>query len=154
MRDGVKIVALIALLVTSIWLFMNYLHLTLLFLVFGGKAGVLDGGVAFQCGVFGYLSFTLLRRLVQGRFAWPTPRLFVANALTGYAAGWGVGVAILTARQIAQAVQGTLTPPVSNAIDVLFFALVTMLISFPAVIAFSVGTLMKRGGSPPSSSAP
>lgn len=112
--------------------------------MFGGRAGVLDGSVALYCGVFGYTAIALLRRLVHAKFDWPNPRLAVANALIGYARGWGIGVAILTARQVANAIQGTMFPPLSTPLDALYFLLVTLLFSIPGLIALALGMALRR----------
>ena len=136
--------ALLVALGLSGWLFMLYLEATLVFLTFGGRAGLLDGSVALQCGVFGYFSVALLLRLTRGLYAWPSPRMIVAETLMGYGRGWGVGVTILTARQIAQAIQGVMVPPVSTILDGVFFVSVTLMFALPGVIAFALGAILRR----------
>jgi hypothetical protein len=144
---GSFVFALIATLVIALWLFVGFLQLSLTFLAFGGRAGVLDGGVLIQCGLFGYVTWVLLRRLGRGQFSWPRPGRLVANTLVTYAGGWGVGVTMLASRQLALAVQGTLVPAISSALDVVYFVVVTLLFALPGLIAFGIGLLLRRNGS-------
>ncbi len=131
--------------VLSGWMFLGFLLGTVRFLLAAPDEGI-DGAVALNCGVLGYLFAAIVRRLLKREFAWPRPRLILANALMGYGRGWGVGVAILSSGVLAEALLSFGAPPKNGSYlgDAFFFIVVTVLVSVPGFIALVFGLLLRR----------
>jgi hypothetical protein len=130
--------------VLSGWLFLAFLLGTIEFLLAAPDMG--NGVVVLNCGVLGYLFASLVRRLLRRDFAWPRPRLVLANALVGYGCGWGIGVAIIAAGAVSEALLNFGAPPKNGSYfaDALFFILVASLVSLPGVFTLILGLLLRR----------
>lgn len=140
----VSFAAIAAMLIASVFVFVPLLQGTLVLLFLGPRAG-LDGSVALNAGVAGYLSFALARRLVLRQGTWPRPRVLVSNALLGYARGWGLGVAVLTAKDIGNVSMAGRPPPSGLVLlDIVYFAIATVIVAIPALIALGLSIALRR----------
>src|SRR5207247_5793947 len=110
LRSAWVIAGLVLACLVCVAFLVGLFELTLAFLFIGRPAQV-GPEVVLNFGVVGWLTYALLVRLLRRRFRLPRPRMLAANALAGYGRGWGVGVAILSAADLARWI-GSIGPPI------------------------------------------